>query len=79
MNIKDESELDLAEAELSRANMMILYEKGFSDFSPKDLCEIHRFLFGDIYEWAGKYQVINIQKREDNLAGKAYGILIATI
>ncbi len=71
LNIKDESELDLAEAELSRANMMILYEKGFSDFSPKGLCEIHRFLFGDVYEWAGKYRVINIQKREDILAGKS--------
>ncbi len=69
LNIKDESELDLAEAELSRANMMILYEKGFSDFSPKGLCEIHKFLFGDVYEWAGKYRVINIQKREDILAG----------
>ncbi len=69
LNIKDEGELDLAEAELSRANMMILYEKGFSDFSPKGLCKIHRFLFGDIYEWAGKYRVINIQKREEILAG----------
>ncbi len=71
LNIKDESELDLAEAELSRANMMILYEKGFSDFSPIGLCAIHKFLFGDVYEWAGKYRVINIQKREDILAGKS--------
>lgn len=69
LNIIDEFELDMAEAELSRANMMILYEKGFTDFSPKGLCEIHKFLFGDVYEWAGKYRVINIQKREDILAG----------
>lgn len=69
LNIKDEYELDMAEAELSRANMMILYEKGFTDFSPKGLCEIHKCLFGDVYEWAGKYRVINIQKREDILAG----------
>lgn len=33
LNIKDEKELDLAEAELSRANMMLLYEEGFDDFS----------------------------------------------
>ncbi len=71
LNIKDEGELDLAEAELSRANMMILYEKGFSDFSPKGLCKIHKVLFGDIYDWAGKYRVINIKKREDILAGKS--------
>ena len=31
--IADEEELDVAEAELSRANMMLLYENGFSDFS----------------------------------------------
>lgn len=33
LGITNEKELDLAEAELSRANMMLLYENGFSDFS----------------------------------------------
>ncbi len=33
LDIHDEKELDLAEAELSRANMMLLYEQGFDDFS----------------------------------------------
>ena len=69
LNITDEKELDLAEAELSRANMMILYEQGFDDFSPEGLCAVHRFLFGDVYEWAGKYRIINIQKREAVLGG----------
>ena len=62
LNITDEKELDLAEAELSRANMMILYEQGFGDFSPEGLCAIHQSLFGDVYDWAGKYRIINIQK-----------------
>ena len=69
LNIKDEKELDLAEAELSRANMMLLYEQGFCDFSAEGICSIHKYLFGDIYEWAGKYRIINIQKREDILGG----------
>lgn len=71
LNIKNESKLNLAEAELSRANMMILYEKGFSDFSVKGIFEIHRTLFGDIYDWAGKPRIINIQKREEILAGRS--------
>lgn len=71
LNIKDEKELDLAEAEISRANMMLLYEKGFSDFSPNGVFEIHKILFEDIYDWAGKPRIINIQKREPILAGRS--------
>lgn len=71
LDIRDEKTLNLIEAEQSRANMMLLYEQGFEDFSPAGLCEIHRFLFGDIYEWAGRYRVINIEKREKLLAGRS--------
>lgn len=76
LGITDDKDLDIAEAELSRANMMLLYEKGFSDFSPEGICFIHKELFGDVYEWAGKYRTINIQKREKVLAGKVFGIQI---
>lgn len=71
LGITDENELDVAEAELSRANMMLLYENGFSDFSSNGICYIHKELFGDVYEWAGQYRKINIQKREKILAGKS--------
>lgn len=71
LDIRTEKTLDLIEAEQSRTNMMLLYEQGFSDFSPAGLCEIHRFLFGDIYDWAGKYRIINIQKAEKLLAGQS--------
>lgn len=69
--IKDEKTLDLIEAEQSRANMMLLYEQGFHDFTPEGLQAIHRFLFGDIYDWAGKFRIINIEKREKLLAGRS--------
>lgn len=69
--IKDESTLDLVEAEQSRANMMLLYEQGFHDFTPRGLQAIHQFLFGDIYDWAGKFRIINIEKREKLLAGRS--------
>jgi cell filamentation protein len=71
LNISDEKELDLAEAELSRANMMLIYDAGFSDFSNKGIRAIHKALFGEIYDWAGKFRVINIKKREKILAGKS--------
>ena len=71
LNIKNEGELDLAEAEISSVNMMLLYEKGFDDFSSAGICKIHKSLFGDIYDWAGEYRLINIMKREPLLAGKS--------
>ena len=71
LGIKAEKTLDLVEAEQSRANMMLLYEQGMTDFSSAGLCAIHRFLFGDIYEWAGQYRIINIEKREELLAGRS--------
>ena len=41
------------------------------EFTPESLCQIHAFLFEDIYEWAGKYRIINIEKREELLAGRS--------
>jgi cell filamentation protein len=69
LNIHDEKELDLAEAELSRANMMLLYDQGFDDFSTKGIKTIRKVLFEDVYDWAGEFRTINIQKRESLLAG----------
>lgn len=69
LDIHDELTLEIAEAELSRDNMITLYDQGFHNFSPEGLCEIHGFLFQDIYEWAGKYRVINISKRKEILGG----------
>ena len=71
LDIRDERTLDMIEAEQSRQNMMLLYEQGFEDFTPEGLCKIHRALFGDIYDWAGKYRIINIEKRERLLAGRS--------
>ena len=51
--------------------MMVLYKRGFQNFSPAGLCEIHKFLFGGIYSWAGQYRIINIEKRERLLGGRS--------
>lgn len=69
LDIKDEKALDLVEAEQSRMSMILLYAEGFDDFTPAGIKRIHEYLFKDIYEWAGEYRKINIQKREQILAG----------
>ena len=71
LGITDDIELDIAESGMARTHMSILYNSGFSDFSAQGFCEIHRRIFGDVYEWAGHYRSINIQKRESLLAGKS--------
>jgi cell filamentation protein len=63
LNIHDEKELDIAEAELSQANMMLLYERGFDDFSTQGITTIHKVLFEDVYDWAGEFRTVNIQKK----------------
>ena len=67
LGITNEKELDLAEAELSRANMMLLYENGFIDFSSGGFCFIHKFLFGDVYEWAGQIDLFSTAWLNDTL------------
>lgn len=71
LGITDEAALDTAESMMIRTRMALLYNSGFSDFSPIGVCKLHKILFGDVYEWAGKYREINIQKRESILAGKS--------
>ena len=71
LSITDEQELEIAESAMVRANMNLLYETGFDDFSAQGMCELHRQLFSDVYDWAGKYRSINVQKREAILAGKS--------
>ena len=71
LGIKDEAQLDKAESEFASISMMELMESGFSDFSPSGVCNIHKAIFGDVYDWAGEYRIINIQKREPLLAGKS--------
>lgn len=71
LGVRDKTTLKRIEAELSRANMMLLYEKGFENFSPAGLCEIHFELFGDLYDWAGQYRHISLEKPEQRLCGRS--------
>ena len=78
LGIKNEKTLDRIEAEQSRANMMLLYEQGFQDFSPDGLREIHLTLFGDIYEWAGSTALSILKNGKSCWQAEAFGTATTT-
>lgn len=68
-NIKDRELLKKAEADITNLAMTALYERKYKDFNSVTLCDIHRTVFGQIYEWAGEYRTIQMIKREEILGG----------
>ncbi len=63
LNIMDKDELFKAEQELSSARYFELCQRPIpGDFSLDHLCAIHRYMFQDIYEWAGKIRTVDISK-----------------
>ena len=60
LNIKDDFELSQAELD-SYSNRL---EEGVEilNFDVKDYKNLHKHLFGDIYDWAGEYRKVSISK-----------------
>lgn len=71
LNIQDEQELIDVEAQLLIAGIIdihtIMDDLDFNDYTC--LQTIHRFLFEDLYAWAGEFRTINIYKSEQVLGG----------
>lgn len=65
IKIQEERECDLVSLRIA----MILEDKSFG-FNPIALKNIHKFLFQDIYDFAGKYREYNITKKEPILNGE---------
>ena len=76
LNITSQAELDREEERLSKMKAKRLFESGKSDFievgSFKGLAEIHRILFEDIYNFAGKMRDVNIAKDGFSFAPRIY-------
>jgi len=68
-NIRDAEKLRLAEGDITRHTISMVYACNFTKFNAETLCEIHRIIFGDLYEWAGNFRTIPIIKREEILGG----------
>ena len=68
-NIKDAELLRTAEADITNLAMTAIYNKRYDKFSADTLCDIHRTIFGQIYDWGGEYRTIMMTKPEDVLGG----------
>lgn len=67
--IKDSYILHKAEADITNLAMTAIYNINFDRFDTATLQEIHRMIFGQIYDWAGEFRTIQMTKSEDVLGG----------
>jgi cell filamentation protein len=67
--IKDEKILNELESTLVNLNLIKLLNDNTEIYNISYLNEIHKTLFGDLYEWAGDFRTINIFKSEIILNG----------
>ena len=70
LNIKDEKLLEEAESNITYVKLLDIDDKICTDvFDYQHIKDIHAYIFGDLYEWAGKERGINIVKGERVLGG----------
>ncbi len=63
LDIRDEKELQSSEALITAYKAAELINKPLtSDFSFENYKDLHRFLFEDLYDWAGKLRTIALSK-----------------
>lgn len=64
LNITNGDELKEKEAQISFEKLVELYENPIiGKFDSNHLRDIHRFIFEDLYDWAGEYRIVNMQKQ----------------
>jgi cell filamentation protein len=69
LGIKDDKKLKEFEAAVTLAKASDLETQPISDaFDVEHYKAIHKFLFEDIYDWAGKYRTINMSKKGTSFA-----------
>ena len=69
-DIRDREMLSCMEAEYTSIRLAELVTgESVSRFDFATLCDMHHYIFQDIYEWAGKIRIINIEKSEPALGG----------
>lgn len=76
LNITDSSELARKEEEISKRKALELFETGLLDTFEvgtfKGLSQIHKYLFDEIYDFAGKIRTVNIAKGNFRFAPVMY-------
>lgn len=76
LGITDNAELAREEERISKTKALSLFESGLLDTFEvgtfKGLCSIHKYLFEDIYDFAGKLRTVNIAKGNFRFAPVMY-------
>lgn len=76
LGLTSSAELARMEEQLSKKKAVLLFEKGILDFLPagkfSTLQAIHRYLFEDIYEFAGEIRKVNMAKGNFRFAPLMY-------
>ena len=76
LGITDSAELARTEEKISKQKALKLFETGILDTltpgTSKTLCAIHKYLFEDIYDFAGKIREVNIAKGNFRFANSLY-------
>ncbi|MBQ4154585.1 MAG: Fic family protein, partial [Clostridia bacterium] len=68
-DIKDSELLRKAEADITCLSMAAIYDYKYNKFNTETLQDIHRNIFGQIFDWAGEFRTIQMVKYEDVLGG----------
>lgn len=64
LGITDQRELAAAEADITRARLVMLAERPIpGEYDLDHLRAFHAAVFGDIYPWAGELRTVNLAKR----------------
>jgi hypothetical protein len=69
-DVRDQKKLDEIEAAYVSLRLSEIAEKPLpGKYDNRHLRAIHKYIFGDLYEWAGEYRSIDIEKEEVVLGG----------
>ena len=68
-DIKNSELLRKAEADITGLAMAAIYDYKYDKFNTETLQDIHRNIFGQIFDWAGEFRTIQMVKYEDVLGG----------
>lgn len=67
--VKTSEELKAMEGDLTKITMNIAYSREYARFNTDTLRDIHKTIFGPLYDWAGEFRTIHIMKTEEVLGG----------
>jgi len=79
LGIRDERALTTAEREITSLKLLILFDKPTArEYDFAVLCEIHKTIFGDLYEWAGQIRRGDFFSKGDSIFCRGQYIMEST-